>query len=154
MKRIPAFLLAAAGALALPAAAGTIVYQSPRSTAYVWDPATGTYVEQVIVSEPVYEAPTITYDAEPAPVTTPQTIIVTAPGDADEDYLINTDVANAIAADPTIRGHVETQTYRDNVTLGGRVTTPGMVDRVESDAKSVYGVREVDNRVRPMVGGS
>ena len=152
MKLIPVLVLAAAGALAVPAVAGTIVYQSPRSSAYVWDPATGTYVEQVIIDEPVYEPSPITYDA--VPVTTPQAIIVTAPRDADPDYLINTDVANTIAADPAIRGHVETQTYRDTVTLGGRVTTPGMVDRVERDALSVDGVRDVENRVRPIVGGS
>jgi hypothetical protein len=153
MKRIPVLVLAAAGALAAPAFAGTVVYESPRTTAYVWDPVTGTYVESVIVSEPVYAAPQVTY-VEVAPVAAPQTIIVTAPRDADEDYLVNSDVANAIAADPTIHGHVETQTYRGTATLGGRVTTPGMVDRVERDAKSVDGVRDVENLVRPVVGAS
>ena len=96
----------------------------------------------------IYESPGVYY----AP--TSQAIIVTAPRYADEDYLINTDVANTLAQDPTIRGHVETQAYRNTVTLGGRVTTPGMVDRAERDAKSVDGVREVENLVRPVVGGS
>ena len=49
-------------------------------------------------------------------------------------------------------GHIETQTFRNTVTLGGRVTTPGMVDRAERDAKSVEGVRDVENRLRPSVG--
>lgn len=141
MKRIPVVMLAAAGAISAPAFADTVVvYDSP----YYYEPPAVTYIEP---------APAVTY-VEPAPVATQQAIIVTAPGDADEDYLINRDVANAIADDPTIRGHVETQTYRNTVTLGGRVTTPGMVDRVERDAKSVEGVREVENLVRPIVGGS
>jgi hypothetical protein len=122
MNRIPVLVLAAAGMLAVPAFAGTLAYQSPRTT---------------------YEPP----------VEASQTIIVTAPRNANDDYLINTDVANTIADDRTIRGHVETQTYRNVVTLGGRVTTPGMVDRVERDARSVDGVVDVENLVRPAVGG-
>ena len=127
MKRIPVVMLAAAGALSAPAFADTVVvYDSPY----------------------YYEAPAVTY-VEPAP-----TIVVTAPRDADEDYLINSGVADTIAADPGIRGHVETQTYRNTVTLGGRVPTPGMVDRVERDARSVDGVRDVEDLVRPIVGAS
>jgi hypothetical protein len=134
-------MLAAVGMVCVPALAGTLVCQSPTTTAYVWDPVSGTYVERIVTYAPVYE-----------PVTTSQTIIVTAPRDASEDYLINNDVANTIADDATIRGHVETQTFRNAVTLGGRVETPGMVDRVEQDARSVDGVSDVENRVRPMVG--
>ena len=146
MNRIPVLVLAAAGALAAPVFAGTLVYQSPNTTTYVWDPVTGTYVERIVTYEPSYE----TAYEPPAPAT--QTIIVTAPRDASEDYLVNSDVANAIADDPTIRGHVETQTFRNVVTLGGRVVTPGMADRVERDARSVDGVADVENLVRPMVG--
>ena len=144
MKRIPVVMLAVAGALSATAFAETVVvYDTPY------------------YASPYYEAPTVTY-VEPAPVTyiapapieTQQTIIVTAPRNADDDYLINSGVADTIAADPGIRGHVETQTYRNTVTLGGRVTTPGMVDRVERDARSVDGVRDVENFVRPVVGGS
>lgn len=141
MKRIPVVMLAAAGALSASAFADTVVvYDSP----YYYEAPAVTYVQP---------APTITY-VEPAPVAPQPAIIVTAPRDADEDYLINSGVADTIAADPSIRGHVETQTWRNKVTLGGRVTTPGMVDRVERDARSVDGVRDVENLVRPMVGGS
>ena len=124
MKRIPVVMLAAAGALSASASA---------------------FADTVVVYEaPYYYAPVAPQDA----------IIVTAPRNADEDYLINSGVADTLAADPSIHGHVETQTYRNTVTLGGRVTTPGMVDRVERDAKSVDGVRNVENLVRPMVGES
>lgn len=140
MKRIPVVMLAAAGTLSATAFADTVVvydtpyyYEAPAVT-YV-EPAPSTYVLQ-------------------APVATQPAIIVTAPRDADEDYLINSGVADTIAADPSIHGHVETQTYRNTVTLGGRVTTPGMVDRVERDARSVDGVRDVENLVRPIVGAS
>lgn len=144
MKRIPVVMLAAAGALSASAFADTLYYYGPPTVTYVQPAPTVTYVEPA----PVY------YYVQPAPAATPQTIIVTAPRNADDDYLINSDVADTIAADPSIHGHVETQTYRGTVTLGGRVTTPGMVDRVERDARSVDGVRDVENLVRPVVGGS
>jgi osmotically-inducible protein OsmY len=40
------------------------------------------------------------------------------------------------------------------VELSGRVATPGQVRIAERDAKSVPGVREVQNSIRPSVGGS
>ena len=144
MKRIPVVMLAAAGAVSTFAFADTVYYYVPPTVTYVEPAPTVTYIEP---------APTVTY-VEPAPIATQPSIIVTAPRDADEDYLINSGVADTIASDPSIHGHVETQAYRNTVTLGGRVTTPGMVDRVERDAKSVDGVRDVENFVRPVVGGS
>jgi len=94
----------------------------------------------------------VTYVVPAQSVTYENPIIVTAPSRAEEDSLINGEVADRLADDPSLRGHIETQTFRNTVTLGGRVTTPGMVDRAERDAKSVEGVRDVENRLRPSVG--
>ncbi|HZZ91185.1 MAG TPA: BON domain-containing protein [Usitatibacter sp.] len=161
MKRIAVVILAAGAALAAPAFAQTIVYQSAPATTFVWDPVANAYVELAVVvyeqpyvapAPPVtYAAPAMTY-AAPAEVVYANPIVVTAPR-ADEQYLINSGVADTIAADPSIRGYIETQTFRNNVTLNGRVTTPGMVDRAERDARSVDGVRDVENLIKPRVGG-
>ena len=152
----PALLLAAGAMLAAPAFAQTVTYGTPyeRVTTYSYDPVSRTYVERNTI---VYDEPaTVTY-VEPAPVYSTSVysepdIVVTAPR-AREDDLITMDVVDRIATDPRISGQVGVDTYRNNVTLTGRVTTPGMVDRAERDAKSVPGVREVENRLRPRVGG-
>ena len=142
----PALLLAAGVALAAPAFAQTVTYSAPyeRVTTYTYDPVSRTYVERqtIVYDEPVYTTPV--YSAPD--------IVVTAPR-ADEDTLITMDVADRIATNPGISGQVGVETFRNDVTLTGRVTTPGMVDRAEREAKSVPGVREVENRLRPRVGG-
>jgi hypothetical protein len=154
-----AVLAVAAGvSFAATAFADTVAYPLTNTTTFVRDPVTGTLVElPVVVYEPVYQ-PQVVY-TEPEVVTyssvAPETqIVVTAPRDANTDYLINRDVADNLAADPSLRGHIETQAYRGVVTLGGRVTTPGMVDRAQRDAMGVDGVRDVENLIRPVVGGS
>ena len=78
-------------------------------------------------------------------------IDVTAPR-ASEDQLITQDVADRIAADPRISGQVGVETYRNNVTLTGRVLSPTQVDRAATDARSVPGVNEVNNELRSRVG--
>jgi hypothetical protein len=151
--RIAVLVLATGAALGAPAFADEAIYQSSNGTAYVWDPATQTYVERpAVVYDRVYSAPPVTYVVPAQSVTYENPIIVTAPSRAEEDSLINGEVADRLADDPSLRGHIETQTFRNTVTLGGRVTTPGMVDRAERDAKSVEGVRDVENRLRPSVG--
>jgi len=156
--RIAVLILAAGTSFAASAWADTVTYPLTNATTFARDPVTGTWVElPVVVYRPAYEPPRVAY-VEPATVAYPAVpaeapIIVTAPRDASDDYLINRDVADNLAADPSLRGHIETQTFRNTVTLGGRVTTPGMVDRAERDAQSVEGVRDVENRIRPSVGG-
>lgn len=131
MSRLPSFILAAGAAFAAPAFADTV-------TTYQWDPVTGTYVEQSTYVEPV------TFVADE--------IVVTAPR-ATEDDLIAADVVDRIASDPRVSGTVGVDTWRNDVTLTGRVATRGQADRAERDARGAAGVREVNNLIRPSVGG-
>jgi hypothetical protein len=170
MTRIPALILAASAAMAAPAFGEVLTY-------YSWDPIAHRYIEHTSVygetpaTVTTYVAPapatvtTYTY-TESAPVTyvepLPATylgpaygepdIVVTAPR-ATEDELITYDVMDRIATDPRIQGRVGVETYRNNVTLTGRVTSPVQVERAERDAKSVDGVRDVNNLLRARVGG-
>ena len=178
-KPLVSALLAAVGACAAPAFADTVTYSSDdRVTIYDVDPVTRTYVERQTVIynrdgtvSAVYApssptgSPAPTVDSAPVtfidrtPVTierTPVTYVgpqvdVTAPR-ATQDQLITYDVADRIAADPNISGRVGVETYRNDVTLTGRVTSPAQVDRAASDARSVPGVREVNNELRARVG--
>lgn len=168
MKRLTPLVLAAAAALSAPAFAETVTY-------YLWDPVTRTYVERSVdrsdpalisapsvidsapPSTPTYVAPTTTYVAPPNvtyhdPVRYGPDIVVTAPR-ASEDQLITGEVMDRIASDPGISGRVGVETYRNDVTLTGRVATQGQADRAERHARAVEGVDEVTNLVRPRVGG-
>ena len=174
MKRLSALLVAAGAAFATPAFAELTTY-------YLWDPVTRTYVERTVDRSVVTPAPVHTYPAPPsttyvepatttyvapasttyiAPATTTYVetvypgadIIVTAPR-LNEDQLITRDVIDRIATNPNISGNIGVETYRRDVTLTGRTVTQGQSDRAESEAKSVDGVRDVNNLIRPRVGG-
>jgi osmotically-inducible protein OsmY len=69
-----------------------------------------------------------------------------------EDQLITNEVVNTLANDPRLSGYIGVETRNREVSLYGRVTTPGQVERAERDARSVDGVRDVHNYVRPKVG--
>lgn len=118
----------------------------------------------------VYYAPPSTYYNAPAPTyyyTSPETrtyyytttdyvapaITVTAPP-LDEDQRITYDVVDTIAADPRVSGRIGVETRNNEVTLSGFTTTPGQARHAERDARSVDGVRHVDNQIRPRVGGT
>lgn len=140
MTRIPALILAASAAMAAPAFGEVLTY-------YSWDPVAQVYVEHTTI-----------YDEAPLPATylgpayTEPDIVVTAPR-ASDDELITYDVMDRIATDPHLQGRVGVETYRRNVTLTGRVTSPVQVERAERDARSVEGVRDVNNLLRARVGG-
>jgi hypothetical protein len=153
MQRIPAALALAFGtAIAAPAFAETVTY-------YLWDPVTRSYVERAIERpDPAYippaPAPSITYDTPPATGTvySAPDIVVTAP--RSEDRRINDEVVERIATHPHISGRIGVETWRNDVTLTGRTTTPGQSRLAELEAKSVPGVDEVENLIQPRVGGS
>jgi osmotically-inducible protein OsmY len=71
---------------------------------------------------------------------------------ATEDQRINNEVVNTIANDPSLSGQIGVETEHGDVTLTGRVVTPGQVDRAGFDARSVDGVGDVQNLVTPRVG--
>ena len=87
-----------------------------------------------------------------SPVYVAPDIVVTAP--RSEDALITNEIVDRIATHPRISGYVGVETFRNDVTLTGRVTTPGQSRLAEREAKSVDGVDDVQNLIRTRVGGS
>ncbi|HET6265220.1 MAG TPA: BON domain-containing protein [Usitatibacter sp.] len=135
-----AFALAAA---AIPAVAEVIYYVAPATTYYYTEPATTYYY--------IEPAPTYYYTT---PVYTAPDVVVTAPRYYSDDVRITEDVVGVLASDSRLSGKIGVDTWRNDVTLTGRVSTPGQARIAERDAKSVDGVREVRNQLRTSVGGS
>jgi hypothetical protein len=148
MTRLSALVLAAGAALAPAAHAELVTYT-------YWDPALNAYVDRTVDVAPEVHSPVITYSyVEPSTVVyTQPDIVVTAPR-MTEDEAITAEVMDRIATNGRISGRVDVETYRNDVTLRGRVTTPGQVDRAERAARSVDGVRDVNNLLRSRVGNS
>jgi hypothetical protein len=126
-------------------------YYAPAEPVYYTAPAT-TYYYQVPSTDPYYAAPVTDhsvivgdtyYDESP--------IIVTAPR-ASDDVLITDDVVDRIATDPRVSGNIGVDTFRGDVTLTGRVGGTVQKDFAEQDAKTVDGVNNVENYIRPRVG--
>ncbi len=114
-------------------APGVTVYETAPTTTYYYDTAPAT----------TYVPTTTTYYTEPP-------IVVTAP--RSEDEAITNDVVDTLASDPRISGNIGVETFRNNVTLTGRVLTPTQAEIAARDAHSVDGVRDVENRLRARVG--
>ncbi|HSN21849.1 MAG TPA: BON domain-containing protein [Usitatibacter sp.] len=143
-----ALLLASAAAFAAPAFAD--VYAPEVST-----PIVRAYtVEEAPVVDHSVPAGTY-YVEEPSYVEAPIVVIAPAQG---EDALITRDVVDTIANDPRIPGdpgvNIGVSTFRNDVTLTGRVITPRQGEIAAEDAHSVDGVRDVYSDIRPRVGGS
>ena len=145
MKARPIALSIAAAALALPSLAmAEIVYES---TYYVPPTPDTVYYLQPADTEVVrVEQPEIRY-YYPAQ----NTIEVYAQRASDDDLITN-DVAANIAADPYIEGRIGVETFRRDVTLSGRVGTPGQKLRAENHAREVDDVGEIHNQLRSRVG--
>jgi hypothetical protein len=148
MKRAIQACAAIAALAALPSLADDIVgvYRTPTTTYYYTAPPTYYYTEPA--PSYYYPAPAVTTTTTTTYVEDP--IVVTAPRDT--DAAITDDVAYAIASDPRISGRIGVETYRGEVSLSGRVTTPGQADRAESLARSVDGVADVHNYLNTRVG--
>ena len=170
MRRMHALVLALGTAVVAPAFAETVTY-------YIWDPVSRSYIERTVERdtpavtstyvapsttttyvEPAYVAPTgtayiaptVTYVDPPVTYVGPD-IVVTAPRSV--DGAITADVVDRIASTPNISGQIGVETYNRDVTLSGRTVTQGQKERAEQAAKSVDGVRDVNNLIRPRVGG-
>jgi hypothetical protein len=150
--------LAAIGIVAAPAIAATTTiyaagetpesaYYTPRYTYY--DPVTDRYYyapgdRYYYAPSDTYVVPTVTY-VEP-------TITVRPGTRAEQDAMINNDVVDTLASDPRLSGRIGVETYRNVVTLSGRVSTPGQVGIASRDAGNVDGVDQVRNNLRTTVG--
>ena len=149
MTRLNTILACALAAAAVPAFAAseetTSAYIAPAPSYVVTQPAT-TYYYVPSTNDYAYvpSATTVYYEEPP--------IVVQAPP-VTSDEAINADVVDTLASDPRLSGRIGTDTFNGNVTLNGRVGTPFQAQLAEQDARSVDGVNDVDNRIRPVVGG-
>jgi hypothetical protein len=92
--------------------------------------------------------------AAPAPAVEPQRRVeITAPR-LSEDELLRNAVMDRLANDRGLAGKVGVETYRHTVSLTGRVTTTGQIERASMLARSVDGVWRVDNYLLARVGMS
>jgi hypothetical protein len=71
-----------------------------------------------------------------------------------EDERIRADVIDRIAGNPRISGLIGVETQDSVVRLSGWTRTSGQAWHAERDARSVGGVRYVQNEIRPRTGGS
>lgn len=69
-----------------------------------------------------------------------------------EDELIRNAVMDRLATDPRLAGRIGVESYRHTVSLTGRVTTTLQVERAATLARSVEGVRDVNNYLQARVG--
>ena len=124
------------------APAEPIYYTAPATTYYYQVPSSDTYYTAPVTDHSVVVGDTY-YDESP--------IVVTAPR-ASDDVLITDDVVDRIASDPRVSGNIGVDTFRGDVTLTGRTGGTVQKDFAEQDARSVDGVNDVENYIRPRVG--
>jgi hypothetical protein len=94
--------------------------------------------------------------AAPAPAAAPYEqprVEITAPR-LSEDELLRNAVMDRLANDRVLAGKVGVEAYRHTVSLTGRVTTTGQIERASMLAHSVPGVWRVDNYLLARVGMS
>jgi hypothetical protein len=156
-KLTAALLSAGLMAAAAPGFAAEVVEIVSPATTYYYVPApsdTRTYYYVTEGPTYSYRAPTVTYSAPTVTevIYESSPIIVEAP--RTEDQRITNDVVNTLANDPYLSGRIAVQTYERDVNLSGSVTTPGQVRRAVRNAKSVWGVENVTNELRPRVGAN
>lgn len=78
---------------------------------------------------------------------------VTAPRLSEDERLRNA-VMDRLSADSHIHGLIGVESYRNVVSLTGRVTTTLQKERAETIARSVEGVRDVNNYLTARVGST
>ena len=70
------------------------------------------------------------------------------------DERIQSEVMDRIANNPNLSGKIGVESHDSVVRLSGWTRTVGQARAAERDARSVLGVRYVENEIRPRVGGS
>ena len=127
--------------------------QSSETHPYVepGTPASDVAVPATSESTAAIEAPAVAPAPEVTTYRERSAVTVTAPRPSDDELLRNA-VMDRIAADGRLAGRIGVESYRHVVSLTGRVTTTGQIERAETLARSVDGVRDVDNRLTARVG--
>ena len=90
----------------------------------------------------------------PIPASPPQPRIIVEERRLTLDERIQADLAEKLAQAPGLSGKVGVESHEAVVTLSGWTTTSGQAQRVVRYAWNVPGVKDVQNGIRPRVGGS
>ena len=131
----------------------------------VWTPdAQVATSESLEANEAVVSHSETTTDATPAiapaaPAPTVERSVARDPITIEErrltlDERIQADVMDRLARNGNLSGKIGVETRDAVVVLTGYTTTAGQAYRAGRDARSVDGVRSVDNQIRPRIGGS
>jgi hypothetical protein len=108
------------------------------------------------VEKPAAPAPVVER-SRPAPTPVAETahaedpITVTKPR-LTEDQRIHAEVMERLAANPRLTGRIGVESHDSVVHLSGLLATPGQVDLAERDARSIRGVRAVQNEIQSRIG--
>lgn len=90
----------------------------------------------------------------PIPAHTPQPPITIEERRLTLDERIQADLLDQLAQAPNLSGQIGVESHDAVVTLSGWTTTSGQARRAVRYAWNVPGVKEVQNEIRPRVGGS
>ena len=108
------------------------------------------------VEKPAGPAPVIER-SRPAPTPVAETaraedpITITTPR-LTEDQRIHAEVMERLASNPRLTGRIGVESRDSVVHLSGQLATPGQVDLAERDARSIRGVRAVQNEIQSRIG--
>jgi hypothetical protein len=108
-------------------------------------PAAATNATESVAAPAVAPAPAVPEAQRRVEITAPR---------LSEDELLRNAVMDRLASDRGLAGKVGVDTYRHTVSLTGRVTTTGQIERASMLARSVDGVWRVDNYLLARVGMS
>lgn len=106
-------------------------------------------VEKPAAPAPVVERSVPAPAAETARAEDP--ITVTKPR-LTEDQRIHAEVMERLASNPRLTGRIGVESRDSVVHLSGTLATPGQVGLAERDARSIRGVRDVQNEIQSRIG--
>lgn len=150
-----AALVGALTAVTLSAWATHDAYNSTYVPAYT--PAPHVMIDHTAPMEPVLIEDTLAPNETVIAVErtyVPQPAVTIEERRLSEDERIQLVVMDRLANNPRISGKIGVESHDSVVTLTGYTRTVGQAWHAERDARSVVGVRYVQNQIRPRVGGS
>ena len=93
-------------------------------------------------------------NARPIEATAPQPRIMVEKPRLTQDERIQAQVMDKLAANSHLSGKIGVVSQDSVVTLSGWTRTAGQAWHAERDARSIVGVKYVQNQIRPRIGGS
>lgn len=128
----------AASGFADPPMTGTDESMAAQTTMAPSDPAIAPVSSEAVAAPAAYEPVAAPIASEPVavqPVADTSSSTTVYGQRRTEDQFITDDVVKALAAEPRLSGKIGVDTYRRVVTLTGRVSTQGQVDRITRVAR-------------------